>query len=102
MCKEVEKVLDATDVNEASICAVNMNGEEHASEDFVCVLSRENGDASLFYNTDAITIGMAIRMLARALVDMLNNMPEEERESVKSFLGDIFTPGSAQEEATDE
>lgn len=102
MCKEVEKVLDKSGVNDIPICAVNMGGEEHASEDFVCVLARENGDASLFYNTDAITIGMAMRMLARALVDMLNNMSEEERESVKGFLGDLFTPGSAQEEETNE
>ena len=101
MCKEVEKVIEEN-AGVTPTCTVIMDGVERTSDDFVCVLSKDNGDASLLYNTDAVTLGMAMRMITRALVDTLSKVPEEERESVEEILRDILMPGSSQEEATDE
>lgn len=97
MCKEVEKVLNES-TPEVTVCTVIMDGKEHASEDFVCVMSRENGDASLFYNTDALTLGMAMKMVAKAFVDAMCQLPEEERKEVSAILGDSFAIEKAAEE----
>lgn len=91
MCKEVEKVLEAP-VN----CTVEMDGQTHTSDDFVCVLSKENGDAAFFYNTDAITLGMAMKMVAKAFVDSMANLTEEEQMQVTSILGGDFVPDAVE------
>lgn len=90
MCKEVEKVLEESTSADVMSCTVVMEGVEHTSDDFVVVLSRDNGDASFFYNTDAITLGMAMKMVAKAFVDSMGQLSEEEREMVSSVLGDNF------------
>lgn len=97
MCKEVERVLNES-TPEVTVCTVMMDGKEHTSEDFVCVMSRENGDASLFYNTDALTLGMAMKMVAKAFVDAMGQLPEEERTEVSAILGDSFAIEKTAEE----
>lgn len=87
MCKEVERVLHET---EEVTCTVVMEGKEHTSNDFVCVMARENGDASIFYNTDALTLGMAMKMVAKSFVESMAELSEEERQSVSEILGDSF------------
>lgn len=85
MCKEVEKVLEKnTEVQPT--CTVNMDGVDYTSDDFVCILSRDNGDASIFYNTDALTLGMAMKMVARSFVEAMKQLTEEERNSVCEVL----------------
>lgn len=89
MCKEVEKVLEqGTEVQPT--CTINMDGNEHVSDDFVAILTRENGDASLFYNTDALTLGMAMKMVAKAFVDAMHQLTEDERQSIQEVLGESF------------
>lgn len=95
MCKEVEKVLkEAT--NEPT-CTVVMDGETHQSNDFVCVMARENGDASIFYNTDALTLGMAMKMVAKSFVECMGQLTEEEQAMVSEVLGDSFIFDKPQE-----
>lgn len=89
MCKKVEAVL-AEGIDMPIRCEVTMDGVTTVSDDFVCVLSRENGDASIFYNTDALTMGMTMKMVAKAFVDMMAQLTEEERISVQEILGDAF------------
>lgn len=67
-----------------------MDGVETTSDDFVAVLSKENGDASIFYNTDALTLGMAMKMVARAFVECMNGCSEEERQEITDILGAAF------------
>lgn len=88
MCKAVEKVLNET--KEDIVCSVVMDGEEHRSTDFVCVMSRENGNTSIFYNTDALTLGMAMKMVAKSFVEAMGQLSEEERSMVNEILGDSF------------
>lgn len=95
MCKEVEKVLESTN---RILCTVEMDGEIRTSDDFVCVMAKENGDASIFYNTDALTLGMAMKMIAKMFVEAMGELPEEERSMVSDILGDSFILEKAQEE----
>lgn len=89
MCKEVERVLEEA-VEMPVRCEVVMDGVGHVSDDFVCVMARENGDASIFYNTDALTLGMAMKMVAKAFVDAMGALPEEEKQMVSEILGESF------------
>ena len=104
MCKEVEKVLMETATEcesdkEQTLCRVYMDGNVKASDDFVCVLNKENGDASLFYNTDALSLGMAVKMVTRAFVEAMHQCTEEERAEITDILGDAFIFDKPQEEA---
>ena len=85
MCKNVEAVLEEK-IEMPLRCEVTMDGEGFVSDDFVCIKAKENGDTSIFYNTDALTLGMAIRMVTRAYVDAMKQLSEEEREQVLSVL----------------
>lgn len=85
MSKTIEEVLkEATGIPVS--CTVIMDGEAHMSEDFVAIMSKENGDASIFYNTDALTLGMAMKMVARAFVESMSQLSDEERTGVQDIL----------------
>lgn len=98
MCKQVEAVL-AEGTTMDPRCEVVMDGVGTVSDDFVCVMARENGDASIFYNTDALTLGMAMRMVARAFTDAMLQLSEEERASISEVLGDSYIFDKPKEEA---
>lgn len=97
MSRTVEEVLKEATGMPVS-CTVVMDGEARTSDDFVTILAKENGDASIFYNTDALTLGMAMKMVARCFVEAMGQLTEEERTSVQEVLGGDF----AQEEGTNE
>ena len=67
-------------------CKVNIDGEEFKSEDFVAVVNDEEKGAKLFYNTDALTLGMAIQMLAVTYRKALSELSEEDQKAVKDML----------------
>lgn len=75
---------------EKDTCIIKMDGATQESQDFVAVLAKDNGDASLFYCTDALTLGMAMKMVAKAFITEMNEVPEEEREQIELILGDAF------------
>ena len=79
-------------------CTVEMDGKTTTSDDFVAILSKENGDASIFYNTDALTLGMAMKMIARAFVECMDKCPEKEREEITEILGAAFIADKPAEE----
>lgn len=79
-------------------CTVEMDGKTTTSDDFVAILSKENGDASIFYNTDALTLGMAMKMVARAFVECMDKCPEKEREEITEILGAAFVADKPTEE----
>lgn len=80
------------------MCTIEMDGKTTKSDDFVAILSKENGDASIFYNTDALTLGMAIKMMARAFLECLQQCSEEEREQIQAILGDSMFFDKPEEE----
>ena len=73
-------------MEEKILCTVQIDGETHTSDDFVAVLSKENGDASIMYNTDALTLGMSLKMIARAFVQCMHECSEEERNEIAAIL----------------
>ena len=77
-------------VNLPDTCTVRMDGELHESRDFVTVIGRANGDASVFYNTDALTLGMAVKLIAVEYVRCLTNCTPDEQKAIESILGDAF------------
>ena len=79
-------------------CTVEMDGKTTTSDDFVAILSKENGDASIFYNTDALTLGIAMKMVARAFVECMDKCPEKEREEITEILGAAFVADKPAEE----
>lgn len=85
-------------MKEKIICTVEMDGKTTTSDDFVAILSKENGDASIFYNTDALTLGMAMKMVARAFVECMDKCPEKEREEITEILGAAFVADKPAEE----
>ena len=91
MCKEIEAVL-AEGANMDPRCEVTMDGITSVSDDFVCVISKENGDVSICYNTDALTLGMAMKMVAKAFVESMHTLTEDEQHTIQEVLGgaDIF------------
>lgn len=80
-------------------CTVEMDGKTTTSDDFVAILSRENGDASIFYNTDALTLGMAVKMVARAFVECMDECTEQERAEITEVLGAAFVADKPIEES---
>lgn len=77
-------------VNLPDTCTVRMDGQVHSSDDFVAILSKESGDASIFYNTDALTLGMAMKMIAKQFVECVNQCTPQEQKEIESILGDAF------------
>lgn len=75
---------------EAVLCSVVIDGRQVESDDFVAVLSNSNGDASILYNTDALTLGMAMKLVTMAFVRCMNECTDEERAQIKEILGDVF------------
>ena len=71
-------------------CTVRMDGNLHESQDFVTILSKENGDASIFYNTDALTLGMAMKMVAKEFVTCVSQCTLAEQQEIQAILGDAF------------
>ncbi len=80
------------------ICTVQMDEEVKQSNDFVAILSHENGDASLYYCTDALTLGMAMKMVAKAFITEMNTLGEEERAQIEDILGDAFIKEKVEED----
>lgn len=77
-------------LNETPSCTVRMDGEVRGSSDFVTVLSKPTGEASIYYNTDALTLGMALKLIASSFVECMSNCTEEERQQITEVLGDAF------------
>lgn len=85
MCEKIEKVLEEK-TETPVLCTVAMDGETYSSEEFVTILAKDTGDASIFYNTDALTLGMSMKMVTRAFVESMQQLSEEERAQVSSIL----------------
>ena len=77
-------------INLPPVCSVRMDGEFTESDDFVAILSRSNGDASIYYNTDALTLGMAMKMVAKEFVTCVSQCTLAEQQEIQAILGDAF------------
>ena len=67
-------------------CVVDMDGETHRSTDFVAVMTDSDGEVTMYYNTDVITLGQTIQMLASRFEELMNELPEDTRAEVMEVL----------------
>ena len=79
--QSVEDVM--TDKN---TCVVEMNGNAHISTDFIAILCTPDGETTMHYNTDVVTMGMAIQMISRRYAEHLALLPEETQNAVREVL----------------
>jgi hypothetical protein len=70
-------------------CTVRMDGALYESDDFVAILSKKNGDTSIFYNTDALTLGMAFKLVAKEFVKCVEQCSPSEQQEIKAILGNV-------------
>lgn len=87
------------DVLNQAYCTVTMDGEVNYSSDFIAIVHKHNGDTTILYNTDALSLGMAVKMLAREYIKALNGCPDVEREEIEQLLGEAL---AFDKEAADE
>ena len=71
-------------------CSVTMDGKSYISRDFVAILAKENGDTAIFYNTDALTLGLAMKLVAKEFVTCVSNCTPSEQQEIEAILGDAF------------
>ena len=70
-------------------CALIIDGVQHQGDDFVAVISDEFGNPKLFYNTDVLTLGMAMKMIAVQFVKLANETcSKQDLEDLANILGD--------------
>lgn len=77
----VEDVL-----NEEPTCTVVMDGEACGSNDFIAVLNMNDGESTVYYNTDALSLGMAAKMIIRQFNEALSKCSEDERKEINAIL----------------
>lgn len=74
-----------------TLCNVIMDGKSYTSDEFVVVMTKEDGDVSIVCHADALTIGKAASLTMNAFVSCLQDCTEEERAEVADILGPVFT-----------
>lgn len=65
--------------------SIDFDGKKLETDDFVCVAC-EGENVELFYNTDVLTLGMAVQMITTAYHEALDKLSEEEQEKIKEAL----------------
>ena len=73
-------------MKEQPTCTVVADGEVNSSSDYIALLYSPNGEATLHYNTDAVSLGMAIQMIAKKYREILDSYPEETRNEIREVL----------------
>ena len=71
-------------------CTVFLDGEPVSSEDFVAIIGKEGGDIGIYYDTDTLTLGLAIKLIAAEYVKCLKECTPTERQQIASVLGQDF------------
>lgn len=80
---------EVDEVMQTPRCVVCMDGTSETTDDFIAVLSKPDGTTALRYNTDVLSMGMAVKLLANAYHNMLRECTPEERMEVQSIIGEI-------------
>ena len=73
-------------MNGISKCIVHMDGESIDSDDFIAILAAADGSTKLYYNTDVLTVGLAIKELSLHYEKMMAELTPEERDEVREVL----------------
>jgi len=69
------------------MCTIERDGEIISSESYVAIIPEESGDAHIYYNADALTVGMAMQLCMRVFQELLSNLSEDEQAEINEVLG---------------
>lgn len=83
-------------------CMVHMDERLYDSADFITVLAKEDGKVSLYYNTDALTLGMALQMIAHVYTKEIAKVSAEDRREIEEVLGPAFEKSAYKKHAVGE
>lgn len=73
-------------MRDTMFCTVTDGNKVDTSSDFIAILHKSNGDATVTYNTDAVSLGMAVRTLAMYFVEATKNCTDEERAQLNELF----------------
>lgn len=68
------------------ICTVRLEDELVQSDDFIALLAKEDGGVTIYYNTDALTLGLAFKIVLCEFISCLHKCSEEEQELILDAL----------------
>jgi hypothetical protein len=68
-----------------SECRVVMNNELLTSTDYVAVLAVPEG-THLYFSTDALTLGMALKLVSAAFMDAMTHNTVEDQKAIMDML----------------
>lgn len=74
----------------ADMCIVQMDDDVTQSLDFIALLARDDGDLSMYYHTDALTLGMSLKLITSAFINEMSKLDKEEKKMIVDILGDEF------------
>ena len=83
----VEDVMGA--VGWEPMCNVLMDDTYETTDDFVAVLKMDGERTALRYNTDTLSLGFAVKLLAREYFDQLSALNDKDREDVERIIGEV-------------
>lgn len=69
-----------------TMCAVTIDGKFMSSDDFVAILTKSNGGTTLLFQTDALTLGIAEKLVKEAFDKSIAACPKEEQENIRNIL----------------
>lgn len=71
-------------------CKLYLDDIVDESDEFIAVLGKPDGDVAVYFYADAMTLGMGLKMIARAFMNELSELSEEDRNEIEDILGDIY------------
>jgi dimeric dUTPase (all-alpha-NTP-PPase superfamily) len=81
-----QAVEDVMGTKDQVYCTVGMDGETYTGEDFIAIITKADGDHSMFYNTDPVTIGIAIKMLTERFDALMQEYSDDDRRAICEVL----------------
>lgn len=72
--------------NVGDTCTVTIDGEHVTVNDFVAIITKQDGNTVLVYNTDALTLGIGNKLLSAVFAQEMVKCTPEEREEIKAVL----------------
>lgn len=70
-------------------CTVMMDDTFECTDDFVAVLKMDGERMALRYNTDTLSLGFAVKLLAKEYFEQLQTLDEQDRAEVENIIGEM-------------
>lgn len=70
-------------------CTVMMDDTFECTDDFVAVLKMDGERTALRYNTDTLSLGFAVKLLAKEYFEQLQALDEQDRAEVENIIGEM-------------